>query len=109
MAVMSNYQRMQIIVAWLVNKTQCILCGHTQLVDSSYKQFFTDKEGCMQTQHKRYTSSGLPNRLSRLKPTGPGYLEARDFVEDEFFITSKYFWLDIKQCLQIIKIVDNRL
>jgi hypothetical protein len=32
-------------------------------------------------------SGGLPNRLSRLKPTGPGSWEARDFVENEFLIT----------------------
>ena len=54
---------------------------------------------CMHLYFKLITSGGSPNRLSRMKPTGPGILEARDFVEDEFFITSKYFWLDIKPCV----------
>ena len=35
--------------------------------------------------HNDLMSSGeLPNRLSRLKPTGPGFWEARDFVDNEF-------------------------
>ena len=43
MAVISNYQRMQlkIIGAWLVSKTQCILWGHTQLVDFQLQTVFS--------------------------------------------------------------------
>ena len=37
---------------------------------------------------------GLSSRLSRLKPTGSDFWEARDSVRDEFFITFPLFILN---------------